>query len=474
MSLSSPEVSLQESLPTAELLYLLAGDPPELAEMLSVLQNADIVDLLDELPPEASARVVAAMPFELAVQLFDEPELERRREIFHHLDERIAAPLLEAMSSDEQVALIREMDDAERARLLTRLDRPTQRDLALLLRYPPDTAGGIMTTEFLSMPSTWTVDQALRHIREVGRAKETVYATYVVDESNRLLHVVSLRELVTADRQQRLERVGARKNPVVVAPLLDREEVARVISKYDLLAVPVVEEDGRILGIVTVDDVIDVLIQEETEDLQKFGGLEALEEPYLEVGMTTMLRKRGGWLAALFLGETLTATAMSYFEAEIASAVVLALFIPLIISSGGNSGSQATTLVIRAMALGQIRLADWWRVVRREFAAGLSLGLLLGAIGFLRIVLWQVFYEAWRGEQLYGEHYFLVALTVMISLVGVVTWGTLIGSTLPFLLRRLGFDPASASAPFVATLVDVTGIVIYFSVAAVILKGALL
>jgi len=474
MSLSSPETSAREAFPTAELLYLLAGDPPELAEMLAVLQNADIADLLDELPPDAAARVIASMPFDLAVQLFDEPILERRREIFHRLDERIAAPLLEGMSSDEQVALIREMDDDERARLLSQLDHPTQRELALLLRYPSDTAGGIMTTEFLSVPVDWTVDQALRHIRQVGRAKETVYAIYVVDEANRLVHVVSLRELVTSDRQQRLDKVGARKNPVYVAPLLDREEVAMVISRYDLLAVPVVDDDGQILGIVTVDDVIDVLIEEETEDLQKFGGLEALDEPYLEVGMRKMFRKRGGWLAALFLGETLTATAMAAFEDEIASAVVLALFIPLIISSGGNSGSQATTLVIRAMALGQIKLNDWWRVVRREFIAGILLGLLLGVIGFLRIVIWQIGYQMASGQQLYGDHYMLIALTILASLVGVVTWGTLIGSTLPFILRRLGFDPASASAPFVATLVDVTGIVIYFSVAAVILRGTLL
>lgn len=473
MSLNPGGPLFQETLPPAELLYLLAGDPPELSEMLATLQNADVADLLDELPPDAAARVVAAMPFNLAVQLFDEPGLERRVEIFHYLDDWIAAPLLGAMSSDEQVALIRELDDAERARLLARLDQSTQRELALLLRYPPDTAGGIMTTEFLSVPSTWTVDQALRHIREVGGVKETVYAIYVVDDENRLIHVASLRELVTSDRQQLMSQVGARKTPVVVAPLQDREEVARVISKYDLLAVPVVEHDGRILGIVTVDDVIDVLVAEETEDVQKLGGLEALDEPYLEVGLAKMLRKRGGWLAALFLGETLTATAMAFFEDEIAQAVVLALFIPLIISSGGNSGSQATTLVIRAMALGQIKLEDWWRVVRREFAAGLSLGLLLGTIGFLRIVLWE-FVGGMGGSTLYGEHYLLVALTVSLSLIGIVTWGTLIGSTLPFILRRLGFDPASASAPFVATIVDVTGIVIYFTLAAFILRGTLL
>jgi magnesium transporter len=436
--------------------------------MLATMQSADIAELLTELPTDAAARVVAAVPFDLAVQLFDEPGFEHREEIFRHLDEKVAAQLLEGMSADEQVALVREMDEAERARLLPRLARPTQQELMHLLGYSPETAGGLMTTEFLSVPGHWTVDQALRHIREVGRAKETVYAIYVVDAQNRLMHVVSLRELVISDRHQPVGQAGAKKKPIVVTPLLDREEVARVISKYDLLAVPVVDEQGRILGIVTVDDVIDALIEEETEDVQKLGGLEALDEPYLEIGMWRMLKKRGGWLAALFLGETLTATAMGFFEHEIAAAVVLALFIPLIISSGGNSGSQATTLVIRAMALGEVRLRDWWRVVRREFAAGLSLGLLLGVIGFVRIVLWQALFHV------YGEHYVLVALTVFISLVGVVTWGTLVGSTLPFLLRKIGFDPASASAPFVATLVDVTGLIIYFSVASGVLRGTLL
>jgi magnesium transporter len=455
-------------------LLRLASDPGELAARLATLQTNDIAGLLDELPPAAAARVIMAMPFELAVEIFDVPSFERRHEVFHHLDERVAAPLLEAMASDEQAAVIREMSDAERTQILRRLDRSAQNELALLLSFPADTAGGIMSTEFVSVPSSWTVDQALRHIREVGRAKETVYAIYIVDASGRLLHVVSLRELLVSERQLPVSHAGPGKVPLTVAPFLDREQVALTIARYDLLAIPVVDDAGKILGIVTVDDVIDVLIEEETEDLQKLGGLAALDEPYLEAGLGTMLRKRGGWLAVLFLGETLTATAMGFFEAEIAAAVVLALFIPLIISSGGNSGSQTTTLIIRAMALGQVRLRDWWRVVRRELVVGLALGLLLGVLGFLRIVVWQHVYRFTHGIEFYGEHYLLVALTILLSLVGVVTWGTMVGSMLPFILRRLGFDPASASAPFVATLVDVTGIIIYFSVAAVILRGTLL
>jgi magnesium transporter len=293
---------------------------------------------------------------------------------------------------------------------------------------------------------------------------------YVLDPATqRLVHVVTLRQLMLADRQARVTDVGDRRTPLTVRPLTDREEVARVISKYNLLAVPVIDGDGRVMGIVTVDDVIDAIVRESTEDVQKFGGMEALDEPYTEIGFWAMIRKRAGWLTALFLGEMLTATAMGKFEGEIAKAVVLALFVPLIISSGGNSGSQATSLIIRALALREISLRDWWRVAVRELPSGLTLGAILGAVGIVRIVLWQQL-----GWYDYGVHWPLVAATVGLSLVGVVTFGSLTGSMLPFLLRRLGFDPASASAPFVATLVDVTGLVIYFTVASLMLRGTLL
>ncbi|HEY4572441.1 MAG TPA: magnesium transporter, partial [Thermoanaerobaculia bacterium] len=248
----------------------------------------------------------------------------------------------------------------------------------------------------------------------------------------------------------------------------DQEEISQLFSRYDLIALPVLDPEGRMKGIVTVDDIVDVVEQEATEDIQKMGGSEALDAPYLQVGMLSMVRKRAGWLSALFLGELLTATAMGYYEKEIARAAILAIFVPLIISSGGNSGSQATTLIIRALALSEVRLRDWWRVFRRELVAGLGLGTILGALGFTRIVIWQKAFDT------YGVHGYLIAFTVAMSLVGVVLWGTLIGSSLPFVLRRLGFDPASASAPFVATLVDVTGLIIYFSVASLILRGTLL
>ncbi len=456
--------------PSPELLYLLAGDEEEFQLACADLRPADIADALNKLPPDAAARVLAALPFNRAVQLFDEPELERRGELFERLDQSAAVPILEAMSSDQQVELFRELPEPARDRLVHVLAAPTRDALRLLLRYPETSAGGIMTTEFVGVPAAWTVERVKAYIREVGNAKETVYAIYVLDPAGQTLqHVVSLREIMMAADADRVDGVGEQREPITVRPLTDREEVARIIGKYNLLAVPVVDDARHVLGIVTVDDIIDALVSETTEDVQKFGGMEALDEPYMQISFGAMVKKRAGWLCALFLGEMLTATAMGYFETEISKAVVLALFIPLIISSGGNSGSQATSLIIRAMAVREVTLRDWWRVAVRELPAGLTLGVILGVIGFFRIMLWQKL-----GWYNYDPHHVLVAITVAIALIGVVTFGSLAGSMLPFLLRRLGFDPASASAPFVATLVDVTGLIIFFSMALLILRGTLL
>jgi magnesium transporter len=324
-----------------------------------------------------------------------------------------------------------------------------------------------MTTDYITVAPDVRLGQAVVEIRTKAREAETVESIYVTDASDRLLGVLTLRQLLLSEPEDLVSDAMV-KNVISVQPELDQEEVAKVLAKYDLHTLPVADAQGKLLGVITSDDILDVMTEEQAEDIQKMGGMEALGGPYLKVAFSRMVKKRAGWLAALFLGEMLTATAMSYFEDEIARAVVLALFVPLIISSGGNSGSQASTLVIRAMALDEIKLRDWWRVVRREIAAGLVLGTVLGSIGFLRIVIWQ------SVSPIYGEHYLLVALTVLGSLIGVVMFGTIAGSLLPFILRRLGFDPASASAPFVATLVDVTGLVIYFSVASVILRGTLL
>jgi magnesium transporter len=457
--------------PAPELLYLLHADPADLSEALAGMRAADVAEALLGLRPEEAAKVMAAMPFELAVQVFDEPELTHHRcGIVTHMDERAAAALIEAMSADQQADLFREVPGPDRARLLKTLEPETRTSLKGLLEYDPETAGGIMTTEFVSMPATWTVEQALSYIRDVGRAKETIYAIYVVDPaSGALVHTVSLRELMLADRAQQVAYIGEQRPSLSVRPTTDREDVARMISKYNLLAVPVVDDANRVIGIVTVDDVIDAIVREQTEDVQKFGGMEALDAPYMSIGFGAMIRKRGGWLCALFLSEMLTATAMQHYEHEIEKAVVLSMFIPLIMSSGGNSGSQATSLIIRAIALREVKPRDFLRVALRELPTGLVLGMILGVIGIVRILLWQR-----MGIYDYGPHFAKIALTIGGALVGVVAFGSLAGSMLPFLLKRLGFDPASASAPFVATLVDVTGLVIYFSVATLILRGTLL
>lgn len=327
-----------------------------------------------------------------------------------------------------------------------------------------------MTTEFVSVPAHWTVAQTLEHIRQVERTRETVYAIYVLEPRTKtLVRSVTLRQLVAAAPDQPIATVGPDRAPLTVTPLTDREDAARLISKYDLLALPVVDPRRHVLGIVTVDDIIDAILEEGTEDAQKFGGMEALDQPYMQIGLLPMLRKRAGWLAVLFVGEMFTANAMQYFDDELQKAIVLTLFIPLVMSSGGNSGSQATSLIIRALALGQIRLADWWKVALRELPTGILLGATLGLIALVRITVWQSF-----GFYDYGEHWKLLAVTVAAALVGIVTFGSLSGSMLPFVLKRIGFDPASASAPFVATLVDVTGLVIYFTVALLFLRGTLL
>jgi magnesium transporter len=455
--------------PPGEFLYLLAADADDFIAACADLLPADIAEALNDLPTEGASKVLAALPFHLAVQVLNEPSLEARGELIERLPDDFTIPLIQALSADQQVRLFRDLKESGRARLLHVLDAPTRDQLRLLMSYPPQSAGGLMTTEFVGIPESWTALQVRLHVAREGSAKETVYAIYVLDQKQRLERVISLREVVMAASEQQVNTIGEGRKPIAVGPLVDREEVARLISKYNLLAIPVLDDGGHVLGIVTVDDVIDAMISEQTEDVQKMGGMAAIDQPYMEIGLLSMIRKRAGWLAALFLGEMLTATAMGHFEHEISRAVVLALFIPLIISSGGNSGSQATSLIIRAIALREVTLRDWWRVAIREIPTGLILGSILGVIGFVRVEVWQSF-----GWYDYGPHHVLVAFTVGTALVGVVLLGSLAGSMLPFLLRRIGFDPASASAPFVATLVDVTGLIIYFSVAFVVLRGTLL
>ena len=371
------------------------------------------------------------------------------------------------LAPDDAADLIQEAPRGERSELMALMDDATRTECNALLAYREDVAGGLMSPRFARLRPEASIEEAITYLRQQLPHVETIYYAYALDEEQRLLGVVSLKDLIAAPPERKVSDV-MRPKLYKVREETDHQQVEHLFSQHGIQAIPVVDAKNRMKGIITADDIAYAAREEATEDIQKIGGMEALDGPYLETGFAAMLRKRAGWLVILFLGEMLTATAMSHYEHEIERAVVLALFIPLLISSGGNSGSQATTLIIRAMALGELRIRDWWRVIRREFLAGIALGVLLGGIGFLRIVIWQ----AAAGS--YGEHYLLVAATVALSLLGVVTFGTISGSMLPFILKRCGLDPASASAPFVATLVDVTGLVIYFTIAKLILTGVLL
>ncbi|TPM01792.1 magnesium transporter [Mesorhizobium sp. B2-3-10] len=440
-----------------------------IARILANDHVADLVEALNHESRETATELLCAVPFERLVEIFDQPELEGAPELAEALPRPKASKLLTAMSVDRAADILRELDEPARSELLGALAPPLRATLLSILGYPEGSAASIMTTEFVSVPSDWTVGRTLDYIRKVERTRETVYAIYIVDpRTNLLVRSTGLRRLITGEPDDPILSVAPDRVPVTVTPLTDREHLAQTISKYDLLAVPVVD-NGKILGIVTIDDIIDTMIEETTEDVHRFGGMEALDEPYMKMSFLAMIKKRGGWLCALFISEMLTANAMQSYEGELEKAIVLTLFIPLIMSSGGNSGSQATSLVIRALALREIGLRDWWRVALRELPTGLVLGAMLGVVGVCRIALWQ-----YMGFYDYGPHWPLIAATVGAALVGIVTFGSLSGSMLPFALKRIGFDPASASAPFVATLVDVTGLVIYFSVALVILRGTLL
>jgi magnesium transporter len=445
-------------------------DPAALAARLGEEMPADIAEALNRQIPQVAAAILQNLTLDTAVAVLDTPSLRDAGEIIEAIPRDRVLPMLSGMSADRAADVFLELDEPVRSDLLARLDTETKASVRQLLIYPEESAGSLMTTEFVSVPATWTVAQTLQHVRMVERTRETVYAIYILDPRSKvLLRALPLRRLITADPNASVLAAAPTRRPVTISPHASRDEAARLISKYDLLAVPVVDGTGQLVGIVTVDDVIDAIVERQTEEVQRFGGMEAIDEPYMDIGFAEMIRKRAGWLCALFVSEMLTTSAMQGFQGELEKAIVLTLFIPLIMSSGGNSGSQATSLLIRALAVREVRLADWWRVALRELPTGVVLGSILGVIGIARITSWQVF-----GFYDYGTHWMLVAATVGAALVGIVAFGSMAGSMLPFLLRAVGFDPAAASAPFVATLVDVMGLIIYFGVAALILRGTLL
>jgi len=427
----------------------------------------DIAEVIEDLPPEDSGVIFRVLPRDTATKVFEYLPVDQQTEVVETLGTEQMVGVLNGMAPDDRTRLLEELPAEVTKRALSTLTPEQMKVARQLLGYPEGSAGRFMTPRYLAVRPSWTAQQALEYVREHGKDIETLNVIYVTDEKGVLLDDIRLGVLVLAKPDQLVSTLND-ASLVSIPATATRDEVVATFEKYDRVALPVTDSRGVLVGMITVDDVLDVAEQKATEEIQGLGGVEALDAPYFDVSFGSMVRKRGGWLSALFLGEMLTATAMSGFSAEIEKAVVLTLFLPLIISSGGNSGSQATSIIIRSLALREVRLGEWWRVCWREISSGLALGLLLGTIGFIRIVLWAKVFH------LYGEHYLLVAITVGLSLVGVVLYGNLVGSMLPFLLRRLGFDPAKASAPFVATLVDVSGLIIYFTTASLILRGSLL
>lgn len=428
---------------------------------------ADVAECITELPEEEQAVVFRLLPHAQATEVFEYLEADAQQVVLKAMGQTEAARILNEMSPDDRTALLEELPGAAVVQLIQLLSPEEKAVAQSLLNYPEGSVGRLMTPDFISIREEWTIEQALDYIREHGKNSETLNVIYVTDERGRLIDDLRIREILIRPVKTRISEF--RDSQFVTLRATDEQSTAlEIFRKYDRNTLPVVDSEDKLLGMVTVDDMLDVQEEETTEEMQKLGAVEALDEPYMEAPLMELVRKRAVWLVVLFVGEMLTATAMGFFEHELEKAVILALFIPLIISSGGNAGSQASTLLIRAMALGEVTLRDWWRVMRREIASGLLLGLILGSIGFLRIVVWSQF------SNTYGTHYALVGATVGIAVLGVVLWGTLSGSMLPMLLRRCGLDPATSSAPFVATLVDVTGLLIYFTAAVVILRGTVL
>jgi magnesium transporter len=446
---------------------LRARDYARLRDMTRNRHPGDLASVLTELSVEEQVLAFRVLPRKDAAAVFEYLSQDTKETLLKAMAQDDVAGLLNSMAPDERTMFLEELPATVTRQLLSLLT-PEERSVArTLLGYPERSVGRLMTPHYVAVAAEWTVQQVLDYVREHGQDSETLNVIYVVDEHGLLVDDIRIRELLLAPTDRRVADLMNR-DFVALKATDEQVDAVAVFRKYDRTALPVTDTAGVLIGIVTIDDMLDVAEASATREIHRIGGSEALDEPYMDISFGRMIQKRAGWLTALFLGEMLTATAMGFFEAEIAKAVVLALFVPLIISSGGNSGSQAATLVIRALALGEVGLHDWWRVMRREVLAGLSLGAILGSIGFLRITLWSAFGD------MYGPHWVLIATTVAVSLVGVVLWGTLTGSLLPFLMRRLGFDPAASSAPFVATLVDVTGLVIYFSVGLVVLRGTLL
>jgi magnesium transporter len=452
-----------------ELLDLIEKrDFAQLREILCNFPAADLAEIFVDLKPEDETVLLRILPRKLAAEVFEHLSLNEQESIVHALGNEQVGQILNDLSPDDRTAFLEELPAAVTQKFLNLLSPQEKKIAADLLGYPKDSIGRRMTPEYVAIQQSWTVGEVLAHLRRVGRDRESFNQLYVVDDKGRLVDSVRLRNLVIADLETPVTQLFDHQTPALRAAD-DQETAVAAFKKYDRTILPVVDSAEVLVGVVTVDDVLDVAEQEATEDIQKLGGSEALDAPYLKIGILSMVRKRAGWLSILFVSEMFTSTAMQHYADEFNKADVLTIFLPLILSSGGNSGSQATSLIIRAMAIRDVALRDWWRVFRRELGAGLLLGGCLACLGVLRILLWH--FVGW-GK--YGPHFMLISLAIGGSLVGVVLWGSMVGAMLPILLRFLRLDPATCSAPFVATMVDVTGIMIYFNTAYLVLRGTLL
>ncbi|MGE3107091.1 MAG: magnesium transporter [Phycisphaerales bacterium] len=476
--------------PVAELIQpevaelIREGRYLELREALHGIVAADVADVVAALEPADAAIAFRFLTRDDAGEAFAYLDAEHQATLIQELGAQGAVRIVEGMDPDDRVRLLDELPPEVAQRIVASLSPEERKTTQAILGYPVGSVGRLMTPDYVKIRPEWTISQALEHIRKTGRDAETINVVYIVDDAGVLIDDIRLRQIIFADPGAAVETLMNRTFASLRADQ-PQEDAVRTLTKYDRVALPVVDSRGVLLGIVTHDDIADVAQEEFTEDIQKLGGMEALDEPYMSISIRKLVRKRVTWLAVLFVGEMFTQTAMSGFEHDIERAAVLATFVPLIVSSGGNSGSQATSLIIRAMALGEVTLKDWWRVMRRELVAGSLLGLLLGMIGVLRIHVW-----GWLGwfrkaqpdshgqytaESLAAQqHFHLLAVAIGVSVLGVVLWGTIVGSMLPFILKRCRMDPATSSAPFVATLVDVIGVLIYFGSAVVILRGTLL
>jgi magnesium transporter len=435
-----------------------------LRELLVEFPPAEIAEIFTDLDAEEKAVLLRILPYQLAADVFEYLSLEEQEKLLHALGNEKVAQILNEMTPDDRTAILEELPAPATQKLLNLLSPEERRTAVELLGYPEESIGRRMTPEYVAIQKDWKVSEVLAYLRKVGRDRETLNQMFVVDAQGKLIGIVRLRHLVVSELDSPVSELLEYQVPTLRAAD-DQETAVAAFRKYDRTTMPVLDSQDKLVGVVTVDDVLDVAEEESTEDIQKIGGTEALDAPYFETSVLSLVRKRASWLILLFFGQMLTMSAMLHYEAMLVA--VLAISIPLIISSGGNSGSQASTLIIRAMAIRDVHLGDWWRVLRREVFASFALGVVLAVIGLARVVFWP------GRESNFGEHYFLIGLTISFSLLGVVMFGSLVGSMLPFILRRIGFDPAVCSAPFVATLVDVTGLIIYFTIAHWILRGTL-